>query len=228
MPTIVFKPNRPIHGDHCDPLPATKVVPDWYKKLPNTVGKDKFNNFTAKKCVPLLDSITAGYIMRTAFDFVAYQKEGKDSLSFETPHEDGYIESHGAKQFTGAPFSNLVPESGAYKLVNFYSIYTEAGYSCAFQTPAYSDTPIKILSGVVDTDEHHHINFPFYFEMPDGKTELFVPAGTPVAQVIPFRREVYDMSVQDYKQKDALKDMRVKNGIMNFYRRICHHKKMYT
>ena len=41
------------------PVPATKTIPDWFKKLSNDV-----DNMTIKHCKPFLDTYTTGYILK--------------------------------------------------------------------------------------------------------------------------------------------------------------------
>ena len=52
----------------------------------------------------------------------------------------------------------------------------------------------KVLDGVVDTDTYYNnINFPFIWT--GGSGEFVIPKGTPLVQVIPFRRESSEFSV---------------------------------
>ena len=231
MPTISFKlfPSGRFYNDNFPPVPASKVVPEWFKALPAAKPTQTRGNFLIKQCFPVLDSIIAGYVIFTPCDFVVRQDGDKDTLSFETPTFGDYdiINMHSSKQFEGAPFASNVPSIGAYKLDNPYRIYTDRGYSCTFQTPAYSDTPIKILPGVVDTDEQHQVNFPFQFVMPEGKTELFVPLGTPLAQVIPFKREIFTMSVEEVNEKDVKKDAYDVFFLREAYKRLRRSRKIY-
>lgn len=51
----------------------------------------------------------------------------------------------------------------------------------------------EIVSGIVDTDSYHaEIHFPFFATGEDGLH--LVEKGTPVAQVIPFRRQTTDLA----------------------------------
>ena len=52
----------------------------------------------------------------------------------------------------------------------------------------------RSLPGIVDTDTYTApVNFPFVLN--DWKFEGIIPAGTPMAQVIPFKRESWQMSI---------------------------------
>jgi hypothetical protein len=64
-----------------------------------------------------------------------------------------------------------------------------------------------ILPGIVDTDQYKAaVNFPFVLNEAD-KFEGLIPAGTPMAQVIPFKRDSWKMeigSADDFKEQMAV------------------------
>ena len=69
-----------------------------------------------------------------------------------------------------------------------------------FTQPMHRPSPFTILDGVVDTDQYDSpVNFPFVLN--DWKFEGLIPAGTPMAQVIPFKRESWKMSIGDMEQR---------------------------
>ena len=41
------------------PIPIKLNIPEWFKKLSHTVG-----NETVKGCMPFLDSLTSGYLLK--------------------------------------------------------------------------------------------------------------------------------------------------------------------
>ncbi len=57
------------------PVPISQNIPDWYKKL-----KHKINAKTLKGCMPFLDSLTAGYLLKMPQDML---------LRFNIKKEDG-------------------------------------------------------------------------------------------------------------------------------------------
>jgi hypothetical protein len=74
------------------------------------------------------------------------------------------------------------------KLHNYWTVRTSPGWSCLF-TPAINrhDGRLQVLSGIVDTDTYHApVNFPFLVTAVDGVYTL--EKGTPLVQVLPFRR----------------------------------------
>lgn len=74
------------------------------------------------------------------------------------------------------------------KFHNYWSVRTAKGWSCLFLPPVNRpDAVVEVFAGVVDTDEYTApINFPFVAIAADGVYTL--EKGTPLVQVIPFRR----------------------------------------
>ena len=46
------------------PIPTKLNIPEWYKKLHHTIL-----NKTVKGCIPFLDSLTSGYLLKMPQDF---------------------------------------------------------------------------------------------------------------------------------------------------------------
>ena len=74
------------------------------------------------------------------------------------------------------------------KFHNYWTIRTAKGWSCMFLPPLNRpDAVVEVFAGVVDTDTYTApINFPFVATAADGVYTL--EKGTPLVQVIPFRR----------------------------------------
>jgi hypothetical protein len=78
------------------------------------------------------------------------------------------------------------------KFNNFWTIETPAGYSLLFTHPFNrDDLPFTTIAGMVDTDSYtdNLINFPARWHDPNFSGVL--PKGTPVAQCIPVKRELW-------------------------------------
>ena len=48
---------------HSPPIPTAKARPDWYNALPGFIGEPLQSPPTIKKCMPVYDHLTAGYIV---------------------------------------------------------------------------------------------------------------------------------------------------------------------
>ena len=94
------------------------------------------------------------------------------------------VSNHAPFQVAGNPHEPRPP----MKFHNYWTIRTAPGWSCLFTAPLNRPHPVvQVLSGVVDTDAFPTpVNFPFIATAGDGVHVL--PKGTPLVQVIPFRR----------------------------------------
>ena len=78
------------------------------------------------------------------------------------------------------------------KFSNFWAIETPPGYSLLVTHPVNRyDLPFTTLTGLVDTDlyKNDFINFPARWR--DGGFNGVLPKGTPVAQCLPVKRELW-------------------------------------
>jgi hypothetical protein len=91
--------------------------------------------------------------------------------------------------------------------------------------------PFKIFDAVVDTDTFN-IPVRFPFTLNDPNWEGIIEAGTPIAQVIPFKREDYEMNIVEYRQEnifiveDQMCNLRSEN--FNSYKNKFWEKKKYS
>jgi hypothetical protein len=175
------------------PKPAIEVLPSWYKELESYVGGDKkpdgtgTTTATIKRCVPVLDAIGAGYLITTVADIYVSQKDGAPWYEWSGY---GMIEFHSQLQAPTHPANNGFTYP---KFINPWCVETPKGYSTLFVQPFHRDSPFTILPGIVDTDKYTSpVNFPFVLNNPS--FEGMIPKGTPIAQVIPFKRDAWKMA----------------------------------
>lgn len=217
------------------PRPAKTMLPDWYKKTPSYRDNKKelyaddrgLHSATVKKCVPFFDSLTSGYLLVSHTDI---QIQGSEyNKTFKCPMI-GAISSHGRWQLGEFPL--LRENEDAPKLHNPWAIITPKGYSCMFINPMNRhESPLVFFEGVVDTDQYHNpVNFPFYIT--DRSWEGVIPAGTPIMQVIPFKRESYSHEISrmnegkvDYPRKF---ESTLQSKIFNAYKSFFWSKKDYS
>ena len=215
--------------DFFPPKPAVKEVPEWYKNTPEYTGDQskKVNSagqtsHTIKKCIPVFDAITAGYILYTQVDV---QISVQDNLPFYTWSDQGAISFHPIEQAPLHPTKNEAPYP---KWENPYAITTPPGYSVLFTAPMHRESVFTILDGIVDTDTYTApVNFPFVLN--DTKWEGIIPAGTPMAQVIPFKRESWEHKIGSYKERIEQEKIRkkLKTLFFNSYKRQFWSRKEY-
>ena len=177
------------------PKPASKLVPDWYKNMESYISKEKkpmgdaSTSATIKRCMPVLDAITAGYIIESPADvWVSKKDEGQ---WFEWS-DFGLISFHPIHQAPEHPARKPFPYP---KWSNPWSITTPKVYSTLFVQPMHRESVFTILPGTVDTDTYNApVNFPFVLNQAN-TFEGLIPAGTPMAQVIPFKRDSWEMQI---------------------------------
>ena len=219
------------------PRPSSKVLPSWLKGLSKFVDSSNFTGMTVKSCMPFLDAMTSGYVITAATDMTLRGwTEGKEKhwqATWNVPMEverPEFVTSHDVPQMGNEPA--IKSGSLPLKMRNFFCIKTPEGYSSLI-VPVLNNQQlpmmgITFLSAVVDTDTYNNeINFPFLFSNFTGE-DLFIEKGTPLVQVIPFKRENWEMEKSgvdgDYY---ASKDLLLGSRIVDSYRKIFHKKKTY-
>lgn len=220
------------------PIPVKLNIPEWYKKLEHSV-----ENLTVKGCMPFLDTLTSGYLLKMPQDFHVKhnvdntnQKDNVFKDSFQTYGLHGaeqYLkakfinlnsgfDTHPLKQIEGSPFIEKNKNLPLYKIMNPWKIKTPKGYSCLFVPPLNnSDDRFSIIPGIVDTDTFpNEINFPIIINGDKYPVlETTIKKGTPYVQIIPFKRDSWKMKLKPRKQKE-IQNSRVFYGLklLNIYK----------
>jgi hypothetical protein len=167
--------------------------------------------------MPVFDVMNAGYILRTPADVFVSQKEMFDENGnklgiapyYEWPNF-GLITFHPIIQAPNHPFRKDLPNYASYpKFENPWIIQTPPGYSCLFVPPFHKESVLTILPGLVDTDTYANpVNFPFVLN--DWSFTGLIPAGTEIVQVIPFKRDDFQMEMGTQEDIEAHKKISTK------------------
>lgn len=179
------------------PKPARSYVPDWYKKSEKFVGGRHLlspimglGSKTIKTCVPFLDAFTTGYIIELTQDVqVTHSPNGETILNWGVA-ENPIAEHRSFELMQQFPISEeFTKEAFAWKFDYYYK--TPKGYSVLVTHPLNRyDLPFITLSGVVDSDNGiTKGNLPFLIKK---NFEGIIPSGTPIAQMLPFKRENWE------------------------------------
>jgi len=185
---IKFRISERWRGVFPEPQPASEFYPIWLKNLSHDVEVEKpeFPTGTAKRCMPVHDVVSAGYIIPLPEALhVVWHEDG--NYDFNWRGDYSLISTHSAEQ---AP-----PYAPIFKFNNPWSISTPEGYSCLIIQPAHHpELPFEVLPAVVDTDAYHnYINFPFkWTALP---YEDVLDEDVPMVQVIPFKRQEWKHSI---------------------------------
>lgn len=206
------------------PTPIKLNIPEWFKKLEFTV-----TDRTVKGCMPFLDTLTSGYLLKMPQDFhvvhnidVKNEKgetfkdsfqlfalhDQKDILYAKNINLNSDIDVHPTRQLEGSPLIKKNKNLPFYKIINPWKITTPTGYSCLFVPPLNnSDDRFSIIPGIVDTDTFpNEINFPIVINGDKYPIlETLIKKGTPYVQIIPFKRDSWKMNIKSKSQKDIQK-----------------------
>ncbi len=170
------------------PVRAQAAIPDWFRRLPgvdSTQLSATNNALTVKRCMPFLDALTLGWIVPLAATVRLEISDDGRAVNAGWEFDRIMVSNHGAHQVAGNPHEPRPP----MKFHNYWTIRTAPGWSSLI-VPAMNrpNGIVDVLAGVVETDVYSApINFPFIATGTDGVHTL--PQGTPLVQVIPFRRD---------------------------------------
>jgi hypothetical protein len=113
------------------------------------------------------------------------------------------IAHHGSLQTGGLPLMEKSVGERSFKFVNPWIITTPKNYSTLIVPPLNNASNLfQCVSAVVATDVYvNHINFPFVWTGPEG-WEGIIPQGTPLVQLIPFKRDDFQHEISWLTQSD--------------------------
>lgn len=170
------------------PVPAREALPDWFRRLA-PVDRNHLsttdNALTVKRCMPFLDALMAGWMLPLAATVRVEISDNGQTVHTGWDFDKTMVSNHHTYQVNGHPLQPRPP----CKFHNHWTIRTPKGWSCLFVPPLNQPNGvIEVAAGIVDTDEYTSlIHFPFFATAPDGLYTL--EKGTPLVQVIPFRRD---------------------------------------
>jgi hypothetical protein len=200
---IEFLCYKQDYGVIAEPVPARKILPQWFKDLPPKIDrKDKIENSTIKRCMPVLDALTAGWIITLAADVEFITNGDATGVQTKSNFYRQMIDVHTNEQVAGHPELPKPP----FKWRNYWAIKLPLGYSMLFMPPLNRYEPrFECFSGIVDDTYMgqgalEFINFPFFFKQTNYTG--IIRKGTPLVQCIPIKRESIDHKVDILSQTD--------------------------
>jgi hypothetical protein len=199
------------------PSAAKNNFPEWFKSFHGKINKKEIpffpnrpTNLTAKACPALLDTFSVGYTIKLDADvFFVDPKEYGHRVIWSVSWD--VVGNHFERQIP----KNLVPEGFEAVPLKWerpfgWGIKTPPGYSLLYSHPFYrNDLPFFTVPGIVDSDRYSFpINIPFFIK----KDFLgLIEKGTPIAQIIPIKREIWTNSVEkkvNLSFEDGLDDLK--------------------
>jgi hypothetical protein len=238
---IKFISNRPWLNETSvsKPEPIIKSIPSWFREADRFakdqrsgeyyVGPDNGKIPTWKACPALFDIMSTGYMLKTPCDLEFYiNDQGIISVKTNNPFYQDFCSPR-------MPMPQFEHPKGYYQnhfaWFPDWAIEVPSGYSVLYSQPYNRfDVPFLTTSGIIDNDK---VNMPgtMPFFLLEGFTGT-ISAGTPFAQMIPFKREDWksETFIED-PQKLAEKNMnnsnkyRVPNG--GVYKNSVWSKRVY-
>lgn len=178
------------------PFAAKNKMPEWHKNT-STINNEKR---TIKKCMPVTDIITAGYLLPAPVDIRMIRCEN-DGIQF-TPDDDSefFVTKHDPIQYDKLSWK----DDSVIKFDLPWIFKTPPGWSMMYTAPAYRDnSKLEALSAIVETDTYYNnVNCPVRVKDWKVGEELVIEKGTPLIQAIPFKRQDFKlkMSHVDWKK----------------------------
>lgn len=218
------------------PYPAHQSIPDWWRNLTPYYPSENdpegkkiqinkgVSNATAKKCVPMLDAITSGYLIDLWSDVQITQTKEGPYVSWRV--SESVFNLHG-------PSSRDVPPPTGYsnvvmKFNNFWIPKTPKGYSVFITSPAgRNNDPFKAIPAIVDSDKSTtELVVPMWVSE---SFEGIVEKGTPLLQITPFKRENWksDFTFVDHNEYLIMEDKNFQSTLVNHYIKKIWNKKTY-
>ena len=195
---IEFIKNRPWLDKNSPsaPSPTIKTIPEWYRKAdrfainphtnePWVDPRDGGKVPTWKACPAIFDIMGTGYVYKTPCDIEVSDVNGKIKVKVLNQQMQDFVAERPA-------MPQFVPPQG-YHEDHFawwsdWAVKVPEGYSVLYTQPFNRfELPFLTTSGIIDNDK---VNLPgtMPFFIVKGYTGV-IPAGTPYAQMLPFKRE---------------------------------------
>jgi hypothetical protein len=219
------------------PEPAIQHVPGWYKDLAlygtsndeknlnpvNNIGTDG-TLVATKKCMPFFDALTAGYYYLLEDDlYVDLDKNGFPTLTWKG--EVMLIDKRPTMEV--AVPDNCHQLHFGFRMNWFYR--TPPGHSVLVTHPMNRyDLPFYTLSGIVDSDIWGlPVFFTFFLQK---NFQGVIPKGTPIMQFIPFKRENWELEVDNSKktiEEEEFKAEKRRTRVTGYYKKDVWQRKSF-
>jgi hypothetical protein len=217
------------------PFPASQAIPQWWKdaspyvKSPqNPDGKkiiieNRESNASFKKCTPMLDLLSSGYIVPLWADVqIKNEDDGHPSIKWRV--QKNVFELHNGQEVE-------IPDGyqkAQFKFLNQWVPKLPKGYSALIiACPGYPNNPFRAMQAIIDYDKTTHPLYPPMF-LKEG-FEGILEKGTPMFQIIPFKRNNWESKFSFLKNGQDIIDMDrdVKATLVNNYVKNFWEKKSY-
>jgi hypothetical protein len=200
-----------------------KNQPEWLKNQRTYEdSKDKFLN-----CPGMADYMKTGYII-PAWETIKIKANAAGTVVLIDGSGPSIVSPMSPKLVDGLTTIDPSVKFRVTKIATPWAIFAKAGYS-AYLLPAIYHSPflknLHVYSGIVDYDKFTVCNFIFSAVT---ACEIEIPVGTPLLQIIPFKREtITAVSMQATESDMGKANFQFPVKIRSAYRKYCYGKKTY-
>lgn len=228
--------NEFVEAAQSPPISASECLPEWYKKLPRFVNNsDKpiksLGRKDLKMCVPFRDAMISGYMILLPCDIEVVIAADGDVNVFHNPElRFNVVEKRGPLTLENQGFGMPNPIGTTpilFAWSPFFGVITNKKDSILITHPLNRhDLPFVTTSGIIDSGYFTGSgNLPFFFR--EG-FEGIIPKGTPIAQVIPFKRQEWRSRIIASNLKKYVLSMSLRDTYLHsFYSRFKRQPKIY-
>ncbi len=236
---ITFTAKNPYGWEvYPKPFPASKALPQWWKdespyfKTPmNPSGKalileNGSSNTTFRMCTPMRDALSGGYIIPLFSDVVVAQTGGGPRITWRTKGT-AVFQQHGDTALkVEAPAGY---DAHVFKYINTWIPKTPPGYSVLVTAPfGYRNLPFHAVPAIVDADKSQLELIPPMWVK--SGFEGVVEKGTPMVQIIPFKRDNWEAEFKYFKEGEynIIEERTFNTTIVNHYIKNVWSKKEFN
>jgi hypothetical protein len=212
--------------------PAKEFMPEWYKRGDNIKDGQKIIKSLPiepgfKLCSSFSDSLLSGYMMPLSMDIAIQQTDAGPIITWNNINlVSPIVEKRLISQNPTLPTPmGCSPDHFAWKTQ--HAINIPKGYSALIGHPLNRfDLPFFTLTGIVDGEfDMYNGSIPVYFS---STFEGIIPAGTPIAQIILFKRENWKSKIdKGILQKANLNHIKSILPAYGWYKKNIWKKKSY-
>ena len=229
------------------PVPAVSMIPQWYKDAEvfinrETMGLDipdpSLRIPGIKSCMPVFDSLTSGYFLTTWWSIeITSNKLGVLKWKYVEKDENGewidsivnpsmVMEREGEMAYTLPRPEGFAQNHMVWQ--GKWGMKLPKGWSLLVIHPSHRfDLPFYTIGGIIDSDRFSASgNLPWFIKK--GWVGI-IEKGTPIAQLIPIKREAWISRIISEKQDKMGRFLahKVRSVVFGYYRSNIWVKKRY-
>jgi hypothetical protein len=210
---------------------SRKNVPNWYKILPKGTGNNGKKVFLdshgtsnpgLKTCAPFFDALSSGYIVKLHCDIQVERYGDEVKMTWASPIKP--LSPRNDEISSQLPrISGFGPFSQAWDLLHGFKV--PKGYSVLITNPLNrNDLNTFTTSGIMDADDYLGPGaVPFAVSL---DFEGVIKAGTPIVQLIPFKRDAWESKIVENPFPGG--DFRARHRIVGWYKDVIWKKKEFS